>query len=156
MRAYLLNMETLSHNAAGWTIRPSGPRDHRGIARVFLGCLVEFPWRTSPRRELMGMENALLSGECFVATEPQAGVVGFIIFDEFTGYVSHLFVEQDWRFCGVGSGLLDAVRGIARKPLHLDVDEQNYNALQMYQRLGWTEVVGTPKPRQGQRRMSGP
>lgn len=149
-------METLSHTAAGWTIRPSGPKDHRGISRVFLECLVEFPWRDSPRRELMGMENALLSGECFVATEPQAGVVGFIIFDEITGYVSHLFVEDDWRFCGVGSGLLNATRDAAQKPLHLDVDEQNSNALRAYQALGWTEMVGTPKPRQGQRRLISP
>ena len=149
-------METLSHNAAGWTIRPSGPRDHRGIARVFLGCLEEFPWRDSPRRELMGMENALLSGECFVATEPKAGVVGFIIFDEITRYVSHLFVDDDWRFCGVGSGLLEATRDALEKPLFLDVDELNSNAIRAYERLGWTEMMDTPKPKQGQRRLISP
>ena len=153
-RAHSFHMYT--HTGAGWHIRDFERRDYRPCYQLFRDCLREFPWRGPAAPYLRQLFNSLPTARAWVAEEPQAGVVGFIIFDEYTGYVSHLFVEQDWRFCGVGSGLLDAVQGIARNPLHLDVDEQNYNALQMYQRLGWTEVVGTPKPRQGQRRMSGP
>lgn len=149
-------MDTLTHSGAGWTIRPAAPIDHPGIAEVFLSCLSAFPWRGSPRRELSSMENALLSGECFVAYVPQAGVVGFVIYDTITAYISHLFVDDDWRFCGIGSTLLKLARDVVARPVRLDVDEQNEAALTVYRALGWTEVIETPGPSRGQRRMISP
>lgn len=102
------------------------------------------------------MENALLSCESYVATEEQAGVIGFIILDPVSGYVSHLFVDEDWRFCGVGSGLLSAARIAADKPLELHVDDLNTDALRAYQSMGWTEAMETPQTRQGQKRLISP
>jgi len=149
-------MDLTFHPSAGWTLRPAGPADFNGISQVFLTCLSEFPWRSAPRRELMQMENALLSGECFVVTEPRAGVVGFMIMDAVSGYISHLFVDADWRFCGIGSSLLQVARSVTSEPLKLDVDDQNTDALRAYQALGWTEVINAQKNARGQRRLISP
>ncbi len=102
------------------------------------------------------MENALLSCESYVATEEDAGIVGFIIVDPNSAYVSHLFVEADWRLCGVGTGLLAAARQASDKPLQLHVDELNTGALKAYQAIGWTEVMETPSARLGQKRLISP
>ena len=68
----------------------------------------------------------------------------------------HLFVAEDWRLCGVGSGLLEVARDLARAPLSLDVDDQNALAMKAYLAMGWTEKVDAPGGRAGQVRLTGP
>ena len=55
-------------------------------------------------------------------------------------YVDHLFVHEDWRFCGIGRGLLHVARAEAGEPLELDVDIQNVQGRKAYLALGWHET----------------
>ena len=82
-------------------------------------------------------------------------MIGFLTLERKSSYVPHLFVAEDWRLCGVGSGLLEVARDLARAPLSLDVDDQNALAMKAYLAMGWTEKVDT-STRPGQRRLTGP
>ncbi|MAN73403.1 MAG: hypothetical protein CME85_12655 [Henriciella sp.] len=149
-------MALMIHPAAGWTIRPYGREDNVDVETIFLDCLDAFPWRGGPVDELIRLRQTLRGSRCIVAEERKAGIVGFLTLERGKAYVPHLFVAQDWRFCGIASGLLDVARDLARAPLALDVDTQNENAIKAYQAMGWSEKVGTPDVRPGQRRLAGP
>ena len=66
-------------------------------------------------------------------------MVGFLTLEQGKAYVPHVFVDGDWRFCGVGSGLLQVARNFVGRPLKLDVDIQNAAAIEAYTALGWRE-----------------
>lgn len=149
-------MELMTHRAAGWKIRLRMSSDNQGIEALFDDCLQDFPWRSSGSEETIRMRKALASSDCLIAHEAKAGVVGFLILERPKAYVSHLFVHRNWRFCGVGGGLLDVARDMARSPLQLDVDIQNEPAMRAYKAMGWIEKVGAVTPRGGQRRLAGP
>ena len=104
----------------------------------------------------MRLRQILRASQCLIAEEGEAGLVGFLTLERDKAYVAHLFVDRDWRFCGVGSGLLDVARHLARAPLQLDVDVQNEGALKAYRAMGWVERVDVSPARPGQTRMSGP
>lgn len=146
----------MTHRAAGWKIRLRMAADDESIEAVFRDCLSDFPWRPSHDVELIRLRGTVSANHCLVAHESKAGIVGFLALERRKAYVSHLFVKHDWRFCGVGAGLLQVARDMARAPLVLDVDIQNEAAFKAYRAMGWTEKVG-PKPgRDGQIRLSGP
>lgn len=149
-------MELMSHRAAGWKIRLRLSSDNPGVEALFETCLAHFPWRSSTADEIVRLRQALNVGDCLIAHEGNAGVIGFLILDRPKAYVSHLFVHDDWRFCGVGSGLLGVARDMARSPLQLDVDAQNEPAMRAYKAMGWVEKVGPDPMRSNQRRLSGP
>lgn len=146
----------MSHRSAGWEIRPHSRDDRSDIQRVFLNCLTEFPWRQNPQREVDTLLYDLKYSTVLVATEPDAGLIGFIVLLTDKAYVSHLFVDPDWRLCGVGGGLLNVGRTLTSRPLQLDVDAKNYGALLAYQALGWTEAIANGHVRSNQRRLLGP
>lgn len=147
-------MEMLRHPSAGWKIRPHTREDHPEIERVFVACLREFPLRNAAH-EVNSLHYVLRNASVLVATERQAGLIGFLAMQAEAAYVSHLFVDADWRFCGVGSGLLSTARGVSGKPLCLDVDEYNHGAIAVYEHLGWTETVDHGRPGPKQRRLRG-
>lgn len=149
-------MALLLHQGAGWKIRPYARADNVSVETLFLDCLDAFPWRSGPVDELIRLRQTLRLSRCIVAEEPHAGVIGFLTLERKSSYVPHLFVAEDWRLCGVGSGLLEVARDLARAPLSLDVDDQNALAMKAYLAMGWTEKVDTSGTRQGQRRLSGP
>ncbi len=150
-------MVMLSHSAAGWTIRPHTRDDAPEIERVFRGCLAEFPWRrTREPQEIERLHYLLRTSTVLVAEEADAGIVGFVILQAESAYISHLFVDMDWRFCGIGTGLLQVSRSIACNRLRLDVDVNNHEAQAAYERLGWQETVDQGRPGVGQLRMISP
>lgn len=131
-------MKLLSHPGAGWSIRRARPSDRSDIEAVFLRCLDDFAWRASPRTELIRMRRTILACDVLVAEEDAAGLIGFATVEELNAYIPHLFVDADWRLCGVGSGLLEVARDIAGQPLRLDVDAENIDAQAAYLAMGWT------------------
>ena len=148
------------HKAAGWRIRTGHPRDLAGIERVFTDCLEDFPWRGPIAAEIQRLRRTLIAANLFVAEEPMAGIVGFMTFESVNAYVPHLFVAQDWRFCGVASALLKIARNRAGRPIRLDVDCLNESAIDFYRELGWTiEAPADQRSgviRQGQIRLVSP
>ncbi|MEQ8557364.1 MAG: GNAT family N-acetyltransferase [Henriciella sp.] len=146
----------MSHRAAGWKIRLRMQSDNSGIETVFRDCLTAFPWRGQQTEEIIRLRHAISLSDCLVAHELSAGLIGFLVLERKKAYVSHLFVNPDWRLCGVGSGLLGVARDMARAPLQLDVDTQNETAVRAYKAMGWIEKVGPDPNRAGQRRLSGP
>ncbi|WP_018148157.1 GNAT family N-acetyltransferase [Henriciella marina] len=149
-------MALMIHPAAGWKIRSYRRDDDVDLETLFLDCLDAFPWRGGPAEELIRLRQAIRTTRCIVAEEPNAGVVGFLTLEREKAYVPHLFVALDWRFCGIGAGLLDVARDLARAPLSLDVDTQNESAMKAYMAMGWTEKVDAPGGRPGQVRLNGP
>lgn len=146
----------MSHRAAGWSIRLRLKTDNSRIEAVFRDCLTAFTWRGQETEEIIRLRHALSVSDCLIAQEKQAGLVGFLILERPKAYVSHLFVDADWRLCGVGSGLLAVARDLARAPLQLDVDVQNGHAMRAYKAMGWVEKVGTNPTRPEQKRLTGP
>ena len=149
-------MALMAHTSAGWEIRPHNRDDQSGIEAVFLRCLAEFPWRRNRETELEALLYARKYSTVLVATEPDAGIIGFIILQSDKAYVSHLFIDQDWRFCGIARGLLSVARTLSQGPLQLDVDERNKGAIAAYAALGWTEKVRGGPDQRDQRRLVGP
>ncbi len=145
------------HDGAGWQIRPYRPGDHEDCEAILTACLEDFPWRGAPDGSLRQLYRALSRGLCWVAEEPSAGVVGFLTLIESRDYVDHLFVDVDWRLCGVGRGLLDTARLFLGRPLTLTVDRGNHRARDAYAALGWAptgEAGG--RGRKGWLRLKGP
>ena len=141
------------HPGAGWTIRAASLADFFEIEDVFRGCLTDFGWRNG-EQEVDRLHQTLAVTRVLVAEEPRAGVVGFLTLERKKAYVPHLFVHPDWRFCGIGSSLLNVARAKAKEPLELDVDAENKAARAVYERLGWIELTGANRrPRPGQIRL---
>lgn len=104
--------------------------------QIFRSCLKAFDWRPHSTN-IRPLLFSLARFESWVAEEPNAGIVGFLTMEPVEAYVDHLFVDQDWRLCGVGRGLLQAARRRAGRPLTLTVDAENRFARGAYQALGF-------------------
>lgn len=128
------------HPAAGWRIRQYRHVDAPRCRRIFEEAMATFVWRGQPEPYLHALADSLHRARSWVAAEPRAGVVGFLTMLNDKPYVDHLFVQEQWRFCGVGSGLLSVARDVAGEPLELDVDEQNIKGRRAYSAMGWTET----------------
>ena len=133
----------ISHDGAGWQIRPFRPTDGEDCQAILTGCLEDFPWRGRPEVSVKQLSAALGRGLCWVAEEPCAGVVGFLTLIEDKAYVDHLFIDADWRFCGIGRGLLETARSFLGEPLTLSVDRGNHRAREAYEALGWAPTGET-------------
>lgn len=130
------------HPAAGWQIRPFRPGpDRAGCERVFQACVGEFSWLDTAQSLPAGWSSPGCGLAIHVAEVRQAGLVGFIMFNSETGYVSYLLVERDWRLCGIGRGFLAGARGMTSRALSLDVDRQNGRARAAYEALGFQPVA---------------
>lgn len=150
-------MDLFEHAGAGWRIRPHTKDDAEAIVGVFCDCLEDFPLRKSRLvQEVERIHYLLGTSTILVAEEESAGVVGFLILQAEAAYVSHLFVHRDWRFCGVGSGLLQVGRVMAGQRLRLDVDVDNMEAIFAYEHLGWKQTVNQGRPGVGQMRLISP
>lgn len=139
-------------------IRPLETADIPQCRDIFTDCLSDMPWRDRHRGQHLALRRALESQPAWVAEEPNAGVIGFLTLQMPTDYVDHLFVDADWRFCGVARGLLEVARRDADGPLSLDVDTENVDARRAYEALGWQVVASTDDGtgRSRQMRLVGP
>jgi len=149
-------MSLLSHPGAGWSVRHWRRDDYPQIEVIFRDCLKAFPWRGPENTEIMRLRQTLSANVAFVAVEKQAGAIGFLTLEQGKAYVPHVFVDHDWRLCGVGSGLLSVARRFVGQPLQLDVDVQNESAIEAYTALGWRERAKVGRGRQEQVRLIGP
>ncbi|MEM8616780.1 MAG: GNAT family N-acetyltransferase [Pseudomonadota bacterium] len=149
-------MTLMTHPGAGWTLRDWARDDYARMEAIFRRCLTDFPWRQNAADELIRLRRTLAQQTALVATERQAGVIGFLTLDQGKAYVPHLFVDRDWRLCGVGSGLLKAARDRAGQPLQLDVDGENTMAQKAYAHMGWTVIAPAGGRRSDQVRMVSP
>jgi len=131
------------HAGAGWSIRPFVATDAGACLAVFRDCLTDMPWRARNRGQYLILRRALTPPNAWVAAEPEAGVIGFLTIQRVQDYIDHLFVDPDWRFCGVARGLLEVARQSATGALSLDVDEENIGARRAYEALGWQVVAST-------------
>lgn len=127
----------ISHPAAGWRIRAYEDRDRADCEEVFHGCVAQFSWMNDPQAVPDAWVDTRRKVQTWVAEVGDNDVVGFIMLSGRTAYVNYLLVETDWRFCGVGQGLLDTARDHAGVPLSLDVDEENTRAIAAYRALGF-------------------
>ncbi len=144
----------ISHPAAGWRIRLYRHVDAPRCRRIFEEALATFVWRGDPDPYLHALADSLHRARSWVAEESNAGVVGFLTMLNNKSYVDHLFVQEDWRFCGVGRGLSEVARIEAGEPLELDVDAQNINGRKAYLAMGWVETGRRSK--QGNIRLRSP
>lgn len=131
------------HAGSGWSIRPFEADDVAACVGLFRDCLKDMPWRERNRGQYLILRRALGPSNAFVAEEPNAGIVGFLTLQLQQDYIDHLFVDRDWRFCGVARGLLEVARQTAAGPLSLDVDTDNLGAHKAYAALGWQVVAST-------------
>jgi GNAT superfamily N-acetyltransferase len=95
---------------------------------------------TGPMRAFLARVDGTAAGLCLVVACPASLTLG-----EFW-MVRDLYVEPRWRRTGVARGLLDAVsaaaleRGALR--LSLQTEEDNADALRLYERYGFGPVTG--------------
>ena len=149
-------MSLLTHPGAGWSVRHWRRDDYPQIEVIFRDCLKVFPWRGPETTEIVRLRQTLSANVGFVSVEKRAGVIGFLTLEQGKAYVPHVFVDHDWRLCGVGSGLLSVARRFVGQPLQLDVDIQNEAAIDAYTALGWRERAKVGRGRHEQVRLIGP
>lgn len=132
----------ITHPTAGWRIRAYETRDRQACEHIFAGCVSQFTWLAQPfhaPRQWVNTRRRLATWVAEVGDEP-GEVVGFLMLSGRTAYVNYLLVDLDWRFCGIGQGLLDVARDYTGVPLSLDVDEENIRAIQAYRALGFAPI----------------
>jgi len=95
---------------------------------------------TGPMRAFLARVGGAAAGICLVAVCPASPTLG-----EFW-MIRDLYVEPRWRRTGVARGLLDAVRAAAQHRgalrLSLQTEEDNADALRLYERYGFGPVTG--------------
>ena len=95
---------------------------------------------TGPMRAFLARVGGAAAGICLVAVCPASLTLG-----EFW-MIRDLYVEPRWRRTGVARGLLDAVRAAAQHRgalrLSLQTEEDNADALRLYERYGFGPVTG--------------
>jgi GNAT superfamily N-acetyltransferase len=95
---------------------------------------------TGPMRAFLARVDGAAAGICLVAVCPASLTLG-----EFW-MIRDLYVEPRWRRTGVARGLLDAVRAAALERgalrLSLQTEEENADALRLYERYGFAPVTG--------------
>ncbi len=138
-----------THAGAGWSIRKMAAEDRDACIAIFRECVSDFPWRGDWQSQAPQLKRAFDLGRSFVASEPHAGTIGFLTLQMPAAYVDHLFVDEDWRFCGVARGLVTVARRLAGKPLSLDVDLKNMGARRAYEALGWRVEAQARRSQQG-------
>jgi len=145
------------HAGAGWSIRPLEAADIADCREIFAACLSDMPWRAGHRGQHLALRRALEGQPGWVAEEPNAGAIGFLTLQLPACYIDHLFVQEDWRLCGVARGLLEVAWREAEGPLSLDVDTENLAARRAYAALGWQVLASTGGGGRGrQMRLVGP
>ncbi|MEE9380134.1 MAG: GNAT family N-acetyltransferase [Hyphomonadaceae bacterium] len=127
-------------NAAGWSIRRYEREDLREVGEIFRRGIAGFHWYNRTLLTTKHLRASLEEGTAWVATEPRAGVVGFITLYERESYIHYLFIAEDWKFCGIATGLLAIARARAGTPLELKVDAANTHGRAFYTHLGWQET----------------
>lgn len=132
----------ITHPAAGWRIREYQSQDRYDCEDVFAECVSQFTWLAEPQAAPSQWVDTQRYLSTWVAEvgETETEVVGFLMLSARTAYVNYLLVELDWRFCGIGQGLLDVARDFTGVPLTLDVDEENIRAIEAYRALGFAPV----------------
>lgn len=140
-----------THNGAGWQIRlydageevaepSSSPRkitpDH--ILELYVESLLTDPlWDHSKDATLEAVVK-LSKATTFIAEEPKAGLIGFAAMtDDVVPHINQIYVLPDWRFCGVGSSLLETARNSTDSCVTLHVHAGNASLIGALKRLGW-------------------
>jgi len=132
---------------AGLVVRKAGVEDLEGVLRVERGAREAPHWEEARYRAMVedGGQD-VLRRVVFVAMYEER-VVGFaagaVVLEE--GELESVVVEDDWRRCGVGRALSEAVFGWAgvqgAKQVRLEVRAANEVAQGLYRGLGF-EVCG--------------
>ncbi|MEM1150122.1 MAG: GNAT family N-acetyltransferase [Pseudomonadota bacterium] len=133
----------ITHPAAGWRLRPFKEADTADCEYIFGACVSQFTWLPAPQiapQSWVDTRRKVTTWVAEVGDPDDAEVVGFLMLSGRTAYVNYLLVDLDWRFCGIGQGLLDLARDHAGVPLTLDVDEENTRALAAYRALGFAPL----------------
>ncbi|MEO0817425.1 MAG: GNAT family N-acetyltransferase [Pseudomonadota bacterium] len=133
----------ITHHAAGWRLRPNTEDDRPSCEAIFADCVSQFTWLPAPQAAPQSWTDTRRKVTTWVAEvgDPAApDVVGFLMLSGRTAYVNYLLVDVDWRFCGIGQGLLDLARDHTGVPLSLDVDEENTRAIAAYRALGFAPI----------------
>ncbi|MEM9738751.1 MAG: GNAT family N-acetyltransferase [Pseudomonadota bacterium] len=133
----------ITHAAAGWRLRPYSEDDRHACEAVFTDCVSQFTWLPAPQTAPQSWVDTRRKVTTWVAEVGDPGVpeiVGFLMLSGRTAYVNYLLVDLDWRFCGIGQGLLDLARDHAGVPLTLDVDQENVRAIDAYRALGFAPI----------------
>jgi len=132
----------LTHPAAGWRLRLYEESDKAACEQIFADCVRQFTWLAVPKPAPESWVDTRRNVTTWVAEvgEDHPEVVGFLMLSGRTAYVNYLLVDLDWRFCGIGQGLLDLARDHSGVPLTLDVDEENVRAIAAYRALGFAPL----------------
>lgn len=99
------------------------------------------PWsRQSITDEFLHNDNAVYY--CAVADGKAVGYAGmWLVLDE--GHITNIAVHPEFRRCGIGSALMDALLAEAEKPglaaLTLEVRESNDSARSLYRKFGFED-----------------
>ena len=93
-----------------------------------------------PMRAFLARVDGVAAGICLIAICPASLTLG-----EFW-MVRDVFVDPRWRRTGVARALLDAVRAAAQRRgalrLTLQTEDENVDALRLYERYGFGPVTG--------------
>ncbi|MBE4741680.1 GNAT family N-acetyltransferase [Streptomyces caniscabiei] len=122
-------------------LRPAGPSDSDGITAVFLasrGATMPYLPKLHSDQETQAWIEAVVLRECTVwvaETADPAEIVGFAALQG--SVLDHLYLRPDVTRQGIGSMLLEAVRGASPEELSLHVFQRNEAARAFYEHHGF-------------------
>jgi GNAT superfamily N-acetyltransferase len=153
------------HSATGYCVRPARLPEDIPFLRSFILALQTFEHAFEPDRRLdeavadeyfVQLHDAVMrrNGCIFVATDDGGRQVGWAVVHEedndiyveaeerLYGYISELFIQEDWRGRGVGRTLIDSCEAWGRarglKVMMIGVLPGNTRASRLYDSSGYT------------------
>lgn len=140
-------------NTKALTIRPAGQDDLDALVSLLQALFaIEEDFNPDPDRQRKGLMRFLQGcgkHRCILVAENEDRVIAMATIQVListaeggpVGLVEDVVVGEDYRGCGVGRSLMEAVgswaadRGLSR--LQLLADRTNFSALDFYDRIGW-------------------
>ncbi|MER3477191.1 MAG: GNAT family N-acetyltransferase, partial [Leptolyngbya sp. ERB_1_2] len=125
-------------------IRSAVPEDHLALLDIWLGSVQkthQFLTETDIQTLLPTVRDylALPNLDLWVLCTDDGRAIGFMSLAESS--IEALFIAPDWLRCGGGRALLAHARAVPGRPLRVDVNKQNSEAVQFYRASGFS-VVG--------------
>ena len=125
-------METICN-----TIREATEHDKTALASIYIECREKADWLPSASKTRSDFERDTAGEAIFVSVAADGSIQGFIAVWLPESFVHHLYVHPGARGQGVGTALLDSLRGRVALPWTLKCAQANTQATEFYRNRGW-------------------
>jgi GNAT superfamily N-acetyltransferase len=122
------------------SIREATAHDTVKLASIYGQCCEEADWLPLSSKRQTDFERDTAGETIFVSVAPNGSITGFIAVWMPESFIHHLYVSRDACGQGVGTALLQFLRGRVPLPWRLKCGQANTQAASFYRNRGWELV----------------